>query len=132
MKKMFIVLGIASLVYACGGEDKKADPAGGAEKPADTPGVTASNLNEKGLELIGSSDCTTCHAINEKKIGPAYIDVSKKYEANEANVDTLINKIIHGGQGVWGSIPMTPHPNLSREDAKQMVQYILSLKNQAQ
>ena len=77
MKKMFIVLGIASLVYACGGEDKKADqPAAGTEKPADTPAVAATNPNEKGLELIGASDCTTCHAIKEKKIGPAYIDVS--------------------------------------------------------
>ena len=128
---MFIVLGIASLVYACGGEDKKADqPAAGTEKPADTPGVAAVNPNEKGLELIGASDCTTCHAIKEKKIGPAYIDVSKKY--TEADVDSLVSKVIHGGQGVWGSIPMTAHPNLSQEDAKQMVLYILSLKNQPQ
>ena len=131
MKKMFIVLGIASLVYACGGEDKKADqPAAGTEKPADTPGVAAVNANDKGLELIGSNDCTTCHAIKEKKIGPAYIDVSKKY--TEADTDSLVSKVIHGGQGVWGSVPMTPHPNLSQDDAKQMVQYILSLKNQPQ
>ena len=131
MKKMFIVLGIASLVYACGGDDKKADqPAAGTEKPADTPGVAAVNPNEKGLELIGSNDCTTCHAIKEKKIGPAYIDVSKKY--TEADTDSLVSKVIHGGQGVWGSIPMTAHPNLSQDDAKQMVQYILSLKNQPQ
>jgi|SRR6476659_4693158 len=131
MKKMFIVLGIASLVYACGGDDKKA-PAAGTEKPADTPAVAATVPNDKGLELIGSNDCTTCHAIKEKKIGPAYLDVSKKYEASEAIVDTLVNKVIHGGTGVWGNIPMTAHPNLSREDAKEMIQYILSLKNQPQ
>ena len=132
MKKMFIVLGIASLAYACGGSDeKKAEqPAAGTEKPADTPAVAAANPHEKGLELIGSNDCTTCHAINEKKIGPAYIDVSKKYEATDAIVDSLSNKVIHGGQGVWGNIPMTAHPNLSKDDAKEMVQYILSLKNQ--
>jgi cytochrome c len=133
MKKMFIVLGIASLVYACGGDDKKANqPAGGAEKPADTPAVSATNPHEKGLELIGSNDCTTCHAINEKKIGPAYIDVSKKYEATDAIIDTLVHKVINGGVGVWGNVQMTPHPNLSKEDATEMVKYILSLKNQAQ
>lgn len=135
MKKMFIVLGIASLAYACGGSgDSKEGQAGGADKPAaDTPAVAAApaNAHEKGLELIGASDCTTCHAINEKKIGPAYIDVSKKYEATEANIDSLSNKVIHGGAGVWGPVAMTPHPTLSKDDAKEMVQYILSLKDQA-
>lgn len=132
MKKLFIVLGIASLVYACGGEDKKADqPAAGTEKPAEVPAAAAPS-NDKGLELIGSNDCTTCHAIKEKKIGPAYLDVSKKYEASEAIIDTLVSKVIHGGTGVWGNIPMTAHPNLSKEDAKEMIQYILSLKNQPQ
>ena len=132
MKKMLIVLGIASLVYACGGEDKKADqPAAGTETPAATPAPAAAT-NDKGLELIGSNDCTTCHAIKEKKIGPAYLDVSKKYESSEAIIDTLVSKVIHGGQGVWGNIPMTAHPNLSKEDAKEMVLYILSLKNQPQ
>lgn len=129
MKKMFIVLGIASLVYACGGsEEKKAEPAAGTEKTADTPAAAAANPHEKGLELIGSNDCTTCHAINEKKIGPAYADVAQKYEASQAVIDTLVNKVIHGGSGNWGNVPMTAHPNLSKEDATEMVQYILSLK----
>ena len=129
MKKMFIVLGIASLVYACGGsEEKKVEPAPGTEKAADTPAAAATNPHEKGLELIGANDCTTCHAINEKKIGPAYADVAQKYENSQAVIDTLVNKVIHGGSGNWGNVPMTAHPNLSKEDATEMVQYILSLK----
>lgn len=132
MKKLLIILGVASVVYACGNGQGSKEPE--VKPPADTPGVTsnapAEDFNTKALELIGSNDCTTCHAINEKKIGPAYIDVSKKYEATDAEIDTLVNKVIHGGQGNWGTVPMTPHPTLSRDDAKIMVKYILSLKNQ--
>lgn len=131
MKKLFIVFGIASAMVACTSSgDKKAD-----EKTADTAAATtapAAAADTKGLELIGSNDCTTCHQIDKKNIGPAYIDVSKKYEATDAVIDTLVNKVIHGGQGNWGTVPMTPHPSLSREDAREMVTYILSLKNQKQ
>ena len=51
-----------------------------------------------------------------------------KYPATDENIDHLADKIIAGGQGVWGAIPMTPHPTLSKDDAKEMVKYILSLK----
>lgn len=130
MKRMLFVLGISAALFACGsGGGETPD----VEKPADTPGTSGtapSMVNERGLELIGSNDCTTCHAIEEKKIGPAYVEVAKKYENTPAVVDTLVSKIIHGGQGVWGTVPMTAHPDLSQDDAKEMVNYILSLKNQ--
>jgi len=129
MKKLFIVFGIASSMIACTSSgDKQAE-----QKSADTVAATPPAIaGEKGLELIGSNDCTTCHQIDKKNIGPAYIDVSKKYEATDAVIDTLVNKVIHGGQGNWGTVPMTPHPSLSRDDAREMVKYILSLKNQKQ
>ena len=72
----------------------------------------------------------TCHAIDRKVIGPSYIDVSKKYDSTEAVIDTLVSKIKHGGKGNWGEVMMTPHPDLPDADAKEMVKYILSLKNQ--
>ena len=127
MKKLFIVFGIASSMIACTSSgDKQAETKSADTVAAATPPAIA---GEKGLELIGSNDCTTCHQIEKKNIGPAYIDVSKKYEATDAVIDTLVNKVIHGGQGNWGTVPMTPHPNLSRDDAREMVKYILSLKN---
>jgi cytochrome c len=70
----------------------------------------------------------TCHKVSEKNIGPAYKDVAAKYENTEENVKMLAGKIIKGGQGVWGAIPMTPHSSLSEADAEQMVKYILLLK----
>ena len=61
-------------------------------------------------------------------MGPAYADVAKKYENNAKNVKMLAEKIIAGGQGNWGEIPMAAHPNVSQEDAEAMVKYILSIK----
>lgn len=131
MKKYLLLAGISALAIACGNNaaEKKVDeakPATEAAAPAAVPAAT----DDKGIELIAGSDCLTCHKVNEKAIGPAYIDVAKKYTADEATIDTLAAKIIKGGSGHWGEIPMTPHPALSVDDAKTMVKYILSLKNQ--
>lgn len=124
MKKILFTLSTAVALIACGGEDKKP-----TETTTTTPTAAAPAVDEKALELIGSKGCTVCHALDVKKIGPAYIDVSKKYEASQAIIDTLVNKVIHGGKGVWGEIPMTPN-NVTPEEATTMVTYILNLKNQ--
>ncbi len=134
MKRLLFVLFASALVYSCGSNDsgKPANEAkpGDAKTTTPTPAEgSISAADEKGLELIGSNDCTTCHAIDHKIIGPAYNDVAKKYQASDAEIDTLVSKIKHGGSGNWGTIPMTPHPDLSTDDAKTMVKYILSLKN---
>lgn len=124
MKKLMIAFLISGAIASCGGEEKKPAEGKTEEKKADPLAVE----NQKGLELIGANDCTTCHKISEKNIGPAYTDVAAKYEATQANIDTLVSKIINGGTGVWGTVPMTPHPALSKEDATEMVKYILALK----
>lgn len=125
MKKLMIAFLISGALVACGGEEKK--PADEKKEDKKENGSLAVE-NQKGLELIGANDCTTCHKISEKNIGPAYTDVAAKYEPTQANIDTLVGKIINGGSGVWGTVPMTPHPSLSKEDATEMVKYILSLK----
>ena len=83
---------------------------------------------QKGMTLLAKSDCLTCHKIGEKVIGPSYKDVAKKYTASASNIKMLAGKIIKGGSGVWGPIPMTAHATLSQADAELMVKYILSLK----
>ncbi len=98
-----------------------------AAKPAATPVATAGNF-EKGKTLISKSDCLACHKVDQKLVGPAYADVAKKYEANEKNIAYLANKIIKGGAGAWGEIPMSPHPTLSPTDSREMAKYILSLR----
>ena len=78
-----------------------------------------------GLSLVTKSDCSTCHKITEILIGPSYQQIANKYANNEDAVDYLANRIINGSLGNWGDIEMTNHPNLSKDDAKQMIKYIL-------
>ncbi|AKD02074.1 c-type cytochrome [Pontibacter korlensis] len=96
--------------------------AGGAEA------VGGQGNYEKGAKLIAMSDCLSCHQEDKKLVGPSYVEVAEKYEFNDKNVDYLAEKIIKGGAGVWGQIPMTSHPDLSQDDAKEMAKYVLSLK----
>jgi len=136
MKKaiLFLLIGSASIL-ACNSSGTSSatqtDTAAAAAAPA---APAASDASDKGLELIGASDCTTCHRLRKDAagatIGPAYSDVAAKYApAADTTVDRLVHKIITGGSGVWGVIPMTPHPALAPADVKVMVNYILTLKN---
>ena len=125
MKKMYLTLPLFALIVACGGGNEKKEDAGETTAVVD---LSSNPDYQKGLELVGKSDCLTCHKVSEKNIGPAYKDVAAKYENTDENVKMLAAKIIKGGQGVWGVIPMTPHTSLSEADAEQMVKYILLLK----
>ena len=91
--------------------------------------VAAGQLDgeEKVLSLMAKSDCNTCHNVDVKTVGPAYVDVAERYPTTPEVTDQLVAKIIEGGAGSWGDVPMTPHPDLSEEDARTMVSYILSL-----
>lgn len=82
---------------------------------------------EKTLAMIGELDCRTCHWLNKESIGPGFNSVAQKYKATEANVNKLAHKIITGGSGNWGKVPMTPHPDLNTDSAKIIVRFILSL-----
>jgi cytochrome c len=131
LKKFFALILIAAAITACGGGEKKESttnqPTLGSAAP--TKDDAGSNPDyQKGLELIGKSDCLTCHKVKDKLIGPAYADVAAKYENTEDNIKMLAGKIIKGGKGVWGEVPMTPHPQITQADAEQMVKYILLLK----
>ena len=138
MKKSLFILA-SVFAFACNNAaDKSAatssgDSAAKSETTASTdagvpPGLTKEEY-EKAISLIAGSDCLTCHKVEEKLTGPAYKDVAKKYESTDANIEMLAGKIIKGGTGVWGQVPMTPHDSLSVDDAKTMVKYILALKN---
>lgn len=81
-----------------------------------------------GEKLISKMDCVGCHKLDKKLIGPSYFDIAKKYSSNEKNINYIADKIVKGGSGVWGSIPMAAHTTLKKEDAKKMAKYILSLR----
>jgi cytochrome c len=130
MKKVLFIVTTAVIVMACGGGSTEAGKeAAGATAAATSGNALSDNPDyQKGLALVAGSDCLTCHKTSEKNIGPAYKDVAAKYENTEANVKMLASKVIKGGSGNWGAIPMTPHPQLKQEDVEQMIKYILLLK----
>ncbi len=80
----------------------------------------------EGKVLMDGSDCKACHAIDKKVNGPSFKEISKRYK--KSDTDYLVNKIIKGGSGVWGETVMSAHPQLSKEDVRKMVTYILGLK----
>jgi cytochrome c len=129
MKVTVIALAICATLFSCNSGDSSKEGAKDTAATA-TPAQPAVDANQKGLEMIAADNCTTCHKIEEKNIGPAYRDVANKYENTPANIDSLALKVIHGGQGVWGTTPMTPHPGLGMDSAREMVKYILSLRTQ--
>lgn len=120
MKSILLAVAIAFFLIACGGQQQPKQPA--VVEPA------RDEVYEKGLELVAKNDCLTCHMVEEKNIGPAYRDIAAKYEPTEANIAMLAAKVMKGGKGVWGDVPMTAHPQLSHADAEAMVKYILKLK----
>jgi cytochrome c len=81
----------------------------------------------EGEKIMAKLDCVTCHKIDKKVIGPSYLDIAKKYPMNDKNISYLSDKIIKGGSGVWGAIPMAAHASLKKDDAKKIAKYILSL-----
>ena len=116
---------LAATIIACGPKEKKSTEEFNVNESTDSK--PAVDLIAQGDALVKASDCKTCHHATNKIIGPSHTDVAKKYEFTEANVKMLAQKIITGGQGNWGEIPMAAHADISTENAESMARYVLSL-----
>ncbi|MBX2923913.1 MAG: c-type cytochrome [Chitinophagaceae bacterium] len=142
MKKLAAAAIVLTFFYACGSGPQEAkapisvsvNPQIGASQ-AHSAVATGGDGTQKpaaaapakdGKALLAGSDCRACHSDRDKLVGPAYAEVAKKYK--EKDIPALAKKIIDGGSGVWGPIPMAPHAALSTEDAEAMVKYILTIK----
>lgn len=97
--------------------------AGATDVPVDPSSKFAA-----GNALMLSMDCKSCHKTNEKVIGPSFTDVANKYKKNRASYTHLTEKITNGGTGVWGDVTMPAHPSLKPDEAKQILDWIFSLK----
>ncbi|CAN5505382.1 hypothetical protein BH11BAC3_BH11BAC3_37700 [soil metagenome] len=132
MKKFSFIITVSFFFVACAGGKTESTETGGDTK--DAPKATTSVMDnpdyQKGLALIAKSDCFTCHKLREASTGPAYGDVAAKYENTPENQEMLAAKVMKGGSGVWGQVPMAAHPDLTKEDAIQMVKYVLLLKEE--
>lgn len=79
-------------------------------------------------DLAHAKNCIACHNISVKVIGPAFKDVAAKYRGDPKAVDTLAAKIIKGGSGVWGSVPMPSNTQVNEAEAKQLAKWVLQQK----
>lgn len=83
------------------------------------------------LALAQKSGCMACHQVGVKVVGPAYKDVAKKYAGDKSAHDKLVKKVIAGGVGVWGQVPMPPkggNAAVKDEDISKIVAWVLTLK----
>jgi cytochrome c len=78
--------------------------------------------------LAQAKNCMACHAVDKKLVGPSYKDVAAKYAGQKDAVDKLAVKIIKGGSGVWGPVPMPANAQVNEADAKKLAAWVLTQK----
>jgi len=86
-----------------------------------------SNIAAADEALAKKSACMSCHQMERKVVGPAYKEIAKKYKGDAKAAEHLAEVIKKGGKGVWGPVPMPPHPQVSDADAKKLADWVLSL-----
>lgn len=129
ISKVLILSILAISLWACGGGGQQNTESTSSETSTVAESAAAPAAEEpKGKQLIAQSDCLGCHKEQQKLVGPSYADIAAKYEATPENIAMLAGKIINGGQGNWGEVPMSAHPQVSQADAEEMVKYILTNK----
>ena len=78
--------------------------------------------------LATAKNCMACHAVDKKLVGPAYKEVATKYSGQKDAADKLAVKIVKGGSGVWGPVPMPANPQVTEADAKKLASWVLTVK----
>ena len=78
--------------------------------------------------MAKKNNCTACHKVDAKLVGPAYKDVAAKYKGDKKAEAMLIEKVKKGSMGVWGPVPMPPNAAVKDEDVKTLVKWILAIK----
>jgi cytochrome c len=91
-------------------------------------GLAASAPALADLALATSKNCMSCHAVDRKILGPSFKEIAVKYKDNKGAADMLATKIVKGGSGVWGAVPMPANNQVSDADAKKLAAWVLSAK----
>lgn len=91
-------------------------------------GIAVSTPALADLQLATSKNCMACHAVDKKLVGPSYKDVAAKYAGQKDAADKLVIKVMKGGSGVWGPVPMPANTQVNAEEAKKLVAWVLSQK----
>jgi cytochrome c len=103
-------------------------PSSSAVPVASTAGSADAEVAEAGLpHALIENGCYACHAVNGARIGPPYRAIAGLYRNDPVAVDKLTQKVINGGGGVWGPVPMIAHPHLAPEKVRPLVEAIIKL-----
>ncbi len=120
MKKSYSLLLCLFALAAC----NKAEDAHTVTTPA-----AAVSVSDSMPLLARENNCTACHTIDKKLVGPAWRDVARKYKGDPTAPARLLIKVSKGGDGVWGTMPMPANDAIGKkqDQMKQLVAYILTL-----
>jgi cytochrome c len=88
--------------------------------------LLSSGFAQANPDLAKKHNCTACHAVDKKVIGPAYVDVAKKFKGQADAAAKLTKSVKAGSAGVWGPIPMPPNPGVADADIKTLVDWVLA------
>lgn len=102
MKRIFLALATSATVFA-----------------ASTPALAD-------MALATTKNCMACHAVDKKLVGPSYKDIATKYAGQADAVDKLAGKVLKGGSGAWGPVPMPANAQINDADAKKLVTWIMA------
>lgn len=100
--------------------------AAAAPAAAGSSGAAQPVSHDQALALMKKHNCASCHAVDKKLVGPSYKEVAAKYKGDPSAEGKLIDKVVKGGSGVWGPIPMPPHPTVPKDDIQAIVDWILA------
>lgn len=98
----------------------------GADAVNETHDASSQAAYSGAVDLVKTKACLSCHAVDVKRIGPAFKDIAAKYKQVPGAAEMLERKVKEGSQGVWGPMPMPPHPGIKQADLSNMVQWILA------
>ncbi len=90
--------------------------------------ATQAAMADAGMDLAKAKNCLACHAVATKLVGPAYKDVAAKYAGQKDAEGKLAAKVMKGGSGVWGAVPMPANPQVTEAEAHTLVKWVLSQK----
>lgn len=120
MSRVLAALVVASL-FACSPDEEKDGQAATWQS-----GHVLSEVEAR--TFFNAHSCNACHEVDELRIGPAYRDVAMRYaDERDTRLDWLAQKIIHGGAGSWGNVPMVTNSNVTPAEARAIAIWILSL-----
>ena len=79
-------------------------------------------------DLARARNCLNCHGLDRKIVGPSFKDVAARYAGRADAVPLLAQKIVKGGGGAWGPVPMAANPSLPPDEARRLAAWVLTIK----